>query len=173
MTPPTLQEISLELAKFEERIWDIECVDANNNTVEDVLKVLDVRVRLRKNLQITAYNLVRDYSDGVQRSRFLSRITYFIKFVYGTQELTEKLEKRRLSLRQLKPPALIFCALSHVQTDIKNSDDLYFETMIRDLDDFLHRRNITEYLFREDVRATVLSSRVTKKACFNDFKTCM
>jgi hypothetical protein len=167
MLTPSTEEIQRKLNLVGEDIWRCQGPDLDFNDVLQTASQLVAQLKIQKMLHLTVELLRNQSSDDFLPNQRAKRVTHFIKFVF---EPTKRGDKRHEQFRKLNCNALKLCGLSYRVKDIIEMPENQFNLLITNLEDFAHRRHLSEYLYRLEIdKAVSCKFDPEDKAVFEEF----
>ena len=170
MSLKALQEIVRTLDKVGEDIWDC---DDRDNVFDDILRIvsrLEAQLHVQRSLQRTAKLLREQARDTVLPNQMATRVKHLIKFSF---EKASRGKERSTRLQGLECNALKFCGLAYKLKDVLELPATYFDFLIANAGNFVHRHELLQHLYRDDIDKAVNSKFDPEDdAIFKEFLKC-
>lgn len=154
MSVLSLREIEGSLDKVGEDLWIYDEPDLVIDGVKQRLSRLQAQAKVLTSLQTTANILRQQSSDKPLPNQQAIRVKHFIKFVF---EKTTRGNERHMQLRKLDCNVLKFCGLAYKIKDVLELPTAQFAFLVENVADFVQRRHLSQYLYRDDIDKAVNS----------------
>ncbi|KAF1995660.1 hypothetical protein P154DRAFT_526169 [Amniculicola lignicola CBS 123094] len=152
MLAPTLQEVENNLDKVGKDLWCYDSPDLAFDGMLQRLSQLQDQLKIQRTLHTTAELLRNQSLDKPLPKQQATRVKYILKFTF---EHTTREDEKHIRLRKLDCNALKFCGLSYKIKDIIELPTAKFNFLVENVADFVHRRTLAQYLYRDDIDKAV------------------
>jgi hypothetical protein len=126
--------------------------DADPNRILEQLARLQAQATVQKTLISIAQILSGHPKDSALPSQLANRVKQIIKFTY---EDSSRNAERSARLRKLDCNALKFCGLAYKIRDLLELSDMQFDFLMEYAPQFVHNRELVQYLYRNDINKAV------------------
>ena len=166
-----LQELVRNGDKVREDIWCRAGSDFDIDSVLEILSGLHTQLKVQSALQSIATLLRQHPRNKSLPNQQATRVKHFIKFVF---EKTNRGNDRQKQLRKLDCSALKVCGLSYTVKEVLELPSAQFDFLIDNVADFIHRQQLTQHLYREDINKALNSDFDPEDdVIFKEFLKCL
>ena len=163
-------KIEQSLTEAGNDLWNDYSQDINFDSILQTLSKIHAQVEVQRRLQQTAVVLRQQPKHKILPNQHATRVKRFLKFFF---EQTPRGGNRSKELRKLECNVLKFCGLCHTIEDIIHLPEDQFEFLIQNITDFVHRQDLTPFLYRHDIdKAVNRDLNPEDDAVFKEFLKC-
>lgn len=166
-----LLELGQNPDKVRTDIWCYDGPDIVSDSVLESFSQLHAQLKVQSVLHTTA-KLLRQYpSNKCLPNQQSTRVKHLIKFVF---ENATRGTERQTRMRMLDCNALKLCGLAYKIRDIIELPATEFDFLLANVADFIHRQELTHYLYREDINKAVYGEfNPEDDKIFKEFLKCL